>query len=304
MPARSPAIGHGTRQRASRKLSPAPEGRRVSGRSQAQERRRRPAALQRRIKRFGRQERGEATDTSGLKQGPYCEPWRRRDIHPTEGRNGWHDSTELRRLSPVRRKASAPLMPKRWRRGARGFCVAAGPGDAIAGKPSANPLLQSCRVELARQCLLGKPGPERSLRRSFKRDHGEEIQNLLSMPPSRPARPFMAIRQDCRHADLISQMGNHRRCEVGFRFEESRILLVKGELDGEAQLAGVGLATAPAPRMRAISARPAPRVTTTVASSPPHLSEEGLSIAGRRSDGQNAQLRGRWANQASRVLYI
>jgi hypothetical protein len=37
-------------------------------------------------------------------------------------------------------------------------------------------------------------------------------------------------------------MGNDRRCEVGFIFGKSRILLVKGELDGEAELAGVGLA--------------------------------------------------------------
>jgi hypothetical protein len=60
------------------------------------------------------------------------------------------------------------------------------------------------------------------------------------MPPSCPARPLIAIQQNCRYADLISQMGNDRGCEVGFIFGKSRVLLVKGELDGEAKFAGVG----------------------------------------------------------------
>lgn len=120
--------------------------------------------------------------------------------------------------------------------------VAAGSRDAAAGKPSADLLLQSCRVGLAWQRLLGKLGPERGFRRSLKRDHGEEIQNLLAMPPSRPARPLIALQQNGRYADLTSQMGNHRRCEVGCIFGKSRILFVKGELDGEAELAGVSLA--------------------------------------------------------------
>lgn len=41
------------------------------------------------------------------------------------------------------------------------------------------------------------------------------------------------------YADPVSQMGNHRGREVGFIFG-SRVLLVKGKLDGEAEFAGVG----------------------------------------------------------------
>jgi hypothetical protein len=68
----------------------------------------------------------------------------------------------------------------------------------------------------------------------------EKVQNQLSMPPSRPARPLIAIQQNRRYADLVSQMGNHRGREVGFIFGKSRVLLVKGKLDGEAEFAGVG----------------------------------------------------------------
>src|SRR6516165_8989331 len=121
--------------------------------------------------------------------------------------------------------AKYPLLVRRPRRGDEPVkSVAAGASDAVAGKPSANLVLQRCRVGLAWQRFLGKPSPECGLCRSLKRKHSEEIQNVLPMPPSRPAGPLIAIHQDGRYADLISQMGNHRRCEVGFIFGKSGIL--------------------------------------------------------------------------------
>jgi len=41
------------------------------------------------------------------------------------------------------------------------------------------------------------------------------------MPPSRPARPLIAIQQKRRYADLVSQMGNNRGREVGFIFAKA-----------------------------------------------------------------------------------
>ena len=60
------------------------------------------------------------------------------------------------------------------------------------------------------------------------------------MPSPRPARPLIPIQQNRRYADLVSQMGDDRGCEVGFIFGKSSVLLVKGKLDGEAEFAGVG----------------------------------------------------------------
>ena len=37
-------------------------------------------------------------------------------------------------------------------------------------------------------------------------------------------------------------MGNDRGCQIGFIFGKSRVLLVKGKLDGEAEFASVGFA--------------------------------------------------------------
>lgn len=64
----------------------------------------------------------------------------------------------------------------------------------------------------------------------------------MTLAPPAPAHPVVAGERGGRHSNLLGKIGDHCRRDISLGVGKARMLLIKRELGGEAELAGISLA--------------------------------------------------------------
>src|SRR4051812_39014072 len=183
----------------------------------------------------------------------------------------------------------------------------AGPADTFAGEPAADRRVHRRRHRLARQQLVRQPAAEPGLGGVVEGSDREVIEDEAAVSASGASRPVVAVERVRLDADLGGQMPDHCWREFGLLVGKAPVLAPVGKLRSKPELAGAGqfsqqLQLFRPKRLTLAEFICRPQPLHRPAPSRPGQASYGTGTAGVSLLGQNAQLRGHWANFRAYLL--